>query len=1265
MHLSLRLPVLSLALSALIVLPPGAPARAADGPGQFPLRDLLPKSETGATQFLKDHSRYDGRGIVVAIFDTGVDPGAPGMQVTSDGKPKIIDLVDGSGSGDVVTTTVRKKEDGKLLGLTGRELKTGKWKNPTGEYRLGIKAAWELYPRALVGRMKTKRREAWDEAQRERLAAVSQELNAWDAAHPSPTEAQLRDRSEIKARIELLEEMQESYDDPGPVFDCVVFHDGTHWRGVVDTDEDGDLSDEKAMTNFRVAREWSTFDAESLLNFGVNIYDEGNLLSIVADCGAHGTHVAGIVAANYPKNPELNGVAPGAQIVAVKIGDTRLGSSSMGTGQVRGLVAALENNCDVINMSYGGSSPLPNYGYVERLYEEIVYEKGVIFVSTSGNEGPALSTAGTPGGTTEALIGVGAYVSGDMMKAQYSLREKLPDTQYTWSSRGPTLDGALGVDFSAPGGAIAPVPNWILQPNTLMNGTSMAAPSVAGGIACLLSGLKQKDIPWTPQHVKRTLANTAVPVEGVEPWALGHGLIRIDRAWDVLSSRPPYSRTGVRFDVSIGALDGARGIYLREAGEQVHPTEVSVSVDPRFRNDVDNREKVDFQLQAAVSVDADWVQVPDVLHLHAGGRSIRVLVDPRDLPPGAHFAEIVGTDLADPERGPIFRIPVTVIRPLTLPADNPTFGETLSFRPGEIQRRFFAVPDGATWADIVVRGLHQETDRRLVLHTLQLDPGLQYDLNESQLYSWVGPGEDVVRSIPVIGGRTLEVTLAQYWSSLGQAEFSYEITFHGLRPSDEQLFLDGAFPTRRTRITAAIGDESIAPSARVTTSRATLRPTDYEIRPLPGTRDLLPEGKRVHELVLTYEFEQKKKGKLRPYSTLNEDERLWEYWESGMWMVFDEAKQLLATGPRRSPLNLDEGKYTLRYHVRHHDVSRLEGVVALPMHLERELGSPVSLSMYSDAEGAIGGSQSLGNRDLKRGDMQALWVESPTFHELPDGVEAGDLLLGTIGYGRERSDRVGSGKRPEGWPLAVRVPGAPNEKKDPEATDEDESDDEDAEEGAPDKLDTELREKQLELLATLRTGDRADDFERLAKQLSEQPGDALPLLLERMRFAEGREDARTNDVVSACDAVIAAIDAEQVAAALGVDVDPDDKAGETHRKEMESQRDSLVEAIRTKCTALQKDEDEAEAFEAAYRELDRWSDMESEDNAPLLIERERRRGRLAVALQTLNARIEDQPTDRKLREQRGELLEELGWSDWVAYEDRWMLRRFPTEYAPF
>lgn len=59
---------------------------------------------------------------------------------------------------------------------------------------------------------------------------------------------------------------------------------------------------------------------------------------------------------------------------------------------------------------------------------------------------------------------MGAYVSPELAAAGHSVLEAPAEgLQYNWSSRGPTADGHVGVAFSAPGGAIAPVPQWTQQ----------------------------------------------------------------------------------------------------------------------------------------------------------------------------------------------------------------------------------------------------------------------------------------------------------------------------------------------------------------------------------------------------------------------------------------------------------------------------------------------------------------------------------------------------------------------------------------------------------------------------------------------------------------------------------------------------------------------------------------------------------------------------------------------------------------------------------
>jgi minor extracellular serine protease Vpr len=113
----------------------------------------------------------------------------------------------------------------------------------------------------------------------------------------------------------------------------------------------------------------------------------------------HGTHVAGIIAANG----KLKGVAPEAEIYAYRA----LGPGGFGNTEqvIAAIDYAIQDKVDVLNLSLGNSVNGPDLPISIALNNAV--EHGIVAVTSNGNSGPNVWTVGSPG-TADKAISVGA-----------------------------------------------------------------------------------------------------------------------------------------------------------------------------------------------------------------------------------------------------------------------------------------------------------------------------------------------------------------------------------------------------------------------------------------------------------------------------------------------------------------------------------------------------------------------------------------------------------------------------------------------------------------------------------------------------------------------------------------------------------------------------------------------------------------------------------------------------------------------------------------
>ena len=157
----------------------------------------------------------------------------------------------------------------------------------------------------------------------------------------------------------------------------------------------------------------------------------------------HGTHVAGIIAANG----KINGVAPDAKIIAYRA----LGPGGSGTTEqvLSAIDQAIEDKVDVLNLSLGNNINGPDLPISLAINKAV--EKGITAVTSSGNSGPNKWTVGSPGTATKA-ISVGAstppllvpYLSFSSLPGKIRLESMMGSEGWKLDRSIEIVDGGIG-----------------------------------------------------------------------------------------------------------------------------------------------------------------------------------------------------------------------------------------------------------------------------------------------------------------------------------------------------------------------------------------------------------------------------------------------------------------------------------------------------------------------------------------------------------------------------------------------------------------------------------------------------------------------------------------------------------------------------------------------------------------------------------------------------------------------------------------------------
>lgn len=663
-------------LGALLCVVVGRDSRSRAAP-ESDWSAFLSRKDVGADGWTRADPTRDGRGVVVAILDTGVDPSVAGLTslppgAGPSGAVKVIETRDFSGEGHVKVERAVVEGDVVRAGTVVARGVAGLGERPlrAGDYWLGA-------------------------------------------------------FSEASLRNGEVEDVDRDGRTDGR-FAVLAFRrapDGAE-VAVVDTDGDGDLADEKVRRAYADEPSWFAFGNvdpkkdKSPVAFTVTPALDDKRVELHFDDGGHGTHCAGISAGYRIEAREgFDGIAPGARVMSLKIGHNALSGGATTSGSMLEAIRyasrwAREHTTPVvINLSYGVGNEVEGDSEIEAAVdEELRQNRWLAIASSAGNEGPGLSSVGTPGSALLVWT-AGALLPEGAADALYGAKVKGRKI-FAFSSRGGELDKPDGL---SPGVAWSTVPPFLGR--SIMNGTSMASPQAAGVLALLIGRAHAEKRGWTPGLVKRALRATARPLPGYSSLEQGAGVIDVGAAWEVLAKLAPVA--GAAGTATATASDARRevaawrvstpvpgrpgatapvsywrvGRYLPDGGEGARER-IIFKVKPVFYGEVGEAARGAHLDRFTLESDSGWLTV-DRRELALRGEAtaeVAVGIDPRAFDKSGHF---VGRVKARLDGVTAFELPVAVVVPETFrEAWARSFEGKLE--AGEVARVFVEVPPGAT-----------------------------------------------------------------------------------------------------------------------------------------------------------------------------------------------------------------------------------------------------------------------------------------------------------------------------------------------------------------------------------------------------------------------------------------------------------------------------------------------------------------------------------------------------------------------------------------